>query len=163
MSKFLNLRMMNRQTFERIQKLYVAPAVERIYKVKQDELLGTYNKPVIFSGDGRADSSGPSVMYCTYSFCDEASCKILHTNTVMVQEASGKSPNMERIAFERGMDFLMSHVTIKKIVTDAHPQIGTLMKKTEKYSTVKHQWDVWHGSKNLTENVRAAAQQKNCQ
>ena len=101
--------------------------MDNFYKAEQEELLSSYKEPVIVSGDGRADSPGHSATYCTYSFCDETAKKILHTTTVMVQEASGKSPNMERIAFEHGMDFLLTHVTLDKIVTDAHPQIGAII------------------------------------
>lgn len=68
---------------------------------------------------------------------------------------------IERIGFERGMDFLMDRVSLDTIVTDAHPQIRAMM-KVEKYKNVKHQWDIWHGSKNLTKKVSATSQQRNC-
>lgn len=110
-SKFLNLRMISRSTFDRYQNLYVSPAVDKIYKEKQESLLCRYNEAVIVSGDGRSDSPGNSATYCTYSFCDEKKKKILHTTTVMTQEAGGKSPNMERIAFERGLDFVGAKLT----------------------------------------------------
>ena len=77
-------------------------------------------------------------------------------------EAAGKSPNMERIAFQRALDFLMTKLEVSKIVTDAHPQISATMKRTEKYKSIKHQFDIWHGSKNLGKKLSAASQQKNC-
>lgn len=52
---------------------------------------------------------------------------------------------------------------MKTVVTDSHPQIGAVMKRTEKFKDIKHQWDVWHGSKNLTKKITAASQQKACQ
>ncbi|XP_072170258.1 uncharacterized protein [Diadema setosum] len=162
MAKFMSLRMLSRTTFDRIQRLYIAPAVKKFYEHKQEELLATYDGPVVVSGDGRSDSPGHSSTFCTYSFCDEQTSRILHTNTVMMQEAAGKSPNMERIAFTRGLDFLMTRVEVESVVTDAHPQIAATMKRTAKYQSVKHQWDLWHGSKNLVKKLSAAAQQKNC-
>ena len=55
---------------------------------------------------------------------------ILQMNVVDVREASGKSNNMERIAFERGMDALLtSTIVLKEVVTDGHLEIGALMSK----------------------------------
>nr|XP_054775576.1 uncharacterized protein LOC129284134 [Lytechinus pictus] len=68
MSKFLELRMISSTTFNRIQKLYIAPAVQDFYCSRQEELLSSYNAPVVLSGDGRADSPGHSATFCTYSF-----------------------------------------------------------------------------------------------
>ena len=55
---------------------------------------------------------------------------ILQTNVVDVREAAGKSNNMERIGFERGMDMLLtSQIAIKEVVTDGHLEIAALMSK----------------------------------
>ena len=67
------------------------------------------------------------------------------------------------MGFEGGLDFLMSRITAEAIVADAHPQIGALMKQTDKYKDIKHQRDVWHGAKNLGKKINAAAQQNSCQ
>lgn len=162
MCHFFKLRMMTSPTFNRIKKLYMAPAVKEFYSTMQDELLASYKEPVVLSGDGRSDSPSHSATFCTYSFCDERTKKILHTNSVMVQEASGKSPNMERIAFERGLDFVAKKVKVATVVTDAHPQIRAMMKRTVKYEGIWHQWDVWHSSKNLIKETSVADQQKGC-
>ena len=42
---------------------------------------------------------------------------------------------------------------VDKLVTDAHPQIAATMKRTEAYQDIQHQWDIWHGSKNLVKNT----------
>jgi hypothetical protein len=54
---------------------------------------------------------------------------ILNMNIVDVREVEGrKSPNMERIGFERGLDeILTSKMVIKEVVTDGHLEIGALM------------------------------------
>ena len=55
---------------------------------------------------------------------------ILQMNIVDVREAAGKSPNMERIGFEREMDKLLtSAMCISEVVTDGHLEIGALMSK----------------------------------
>ena len=164
MAKFANLSFFSRTTFDNIQKLYNAPAINEHYGEKQDKLLASYDgRPVTLSGDGRSDSPGHSASFCTYSFCDEKTRQILHTTTVLVQEADGKSPNMERIGFERSLDYLRERVTVEGVVTDAHPQIASMFKNSKKYEAVKHHWDIWHGCKNLVKKVNAIAQQKKCE
>ncbi|XP_041457676.1 uncharacterized protein LOC121409949 [Lytechinus variegatus] len=164
MAKFTNLYFLSRTHFTNIQKLYVAPAINEFYAKKQEELFEMYRgRDVVLSGDGRADSPGYSASMMTYSFCDEEEKKILHTTTVLVQEAGGKSPNMERIGFERGLDYVKSKINVTCVVTDAHPQIAALMKRTKKYESIQHQWDIWHGCKNLMKKVSNVSQQKGCE
>lgn len=57
---------------------------------------------------------------------------ILQMNIVDVREAAGKSNNMERIGFERGMDMLLtSPMVVKEVVTDGNLEIAALMSKYE--------------------------------
>ena len=98
-------------------------------------------KDVLLSGDGRNDSPGHSAQYCTYSLADMNDHAILQMNILDEREAAGKSNNMERIAFERGMDTLLtSTMSIKEVVTDGRLEIGALMSKHNFYDciTVKH-------------------------
>ena len=88
------------------------------------------NKELVLSSDGN-DSPGHSAQYCTYTFAEmEIKC-ILELNIVDVREVEGrKSPNMERIGFERGLDKLIaSKMNVKEVVTDGHLEIGALMSK----------------------------------
>lgn len=82
--------------------------MELLTKVKDQEL--------ILSGDGRCDSPGKSAKYCTYSVMDTGSGYILHTKTVDKREVALQSPNMEKEAFVRSLDFLLSHITCKEII-----------------------------------------------
>jgi hypothetical protein len=54
---------------------------------------------------------------------------ILNMNIVDVRDVEGrKSPNMERIGFERWLDeILTSKMVIKEVVTDGHLEIGAVM------------------------------------
>ena len=50
----------------------------------------------MLAGDGKCDSPGSSVKFCTYSFMDTATTnKILHGETIDKQEVHLQSPNME--------------------------------------------------------------------
>ena len=77
------------------------------------------NKDVILSGDGRCDSPGKSAKYCTYSLMDIETGYILHSETVDKREVALQSPNMEKEAFVRSLQFLHTHISCKEIITDA--------------------------------------------
>ena len=84
---------------------------------------------ILLSLDGRNYSPGHCAQYCTYSFTDMETQTILNMNIVDVREVKGrKSPNMERIGFERGLDeILTSKMVIKEVVKDGQLEIDALM------------------------------------
>ena len=85
-------------------------------------------KEIILSGNGRNDSPGHSAQYCTYTLADTNDRAIVPVSVVDVTEAAGKSNNMERMGFERGMDVLLTSLMIvKEVVTDIHLEIAALM------------------------------------
>lgn len=148
-------------TFLRVQKLYVNPAVKAVWhNVQENELRKVKNKDVCLAGDGRTDSPGHCAQYCTYSFMDESTSKILHVEVVDVREVGGKSPNMEKLAFEKGLDFLMKEIKVTQIVTDGHTQIKALLKNCSMYDDVSHQIDIWHGAKNVVKKIAKVANTK---
>ncbi|XP_071852468.1 uncharacterized protein [Apostichopus japonicus] len=159
--KSMNLKCISKDTFFRVQKLYVAPAVEEMWEKMQETLFSSLkDKEVVVSGDARNDSPGHSAQYCTYTMMEESGGKVLHMEIVDVREAAGKSPNMEKIGFTRSMDFLMERINVKEVVTDGHIQIAALMRNCSKYEGIIHQNDVWPGSKSLTKMLTKAAKAK---
>ena len=79
---------------------------------------------MVLAGDGRCDSPGKSAKYCTYSFIDTNTDKIIHTKTIDKREVSLKSPNMEIKAFEQGIDFLTGRgLDVVEVVTDGSTSI----------------------------------------
>lgn len=131
MFKFCNIQYFSQTLFYQYQSLYIAPTVNDFWEQHKKELWDERaGKDIILSGDGRNDSPGHSAQYCTYSLADMNDHAILQMNIVDVREASGKSNNMERIGYERGMDKLLtSAMCIKEVVTDGHLEIGALMSK----------------------------------
>ena len=163
LARFCSLQFMSDSSFHRYQRLFIAPAVKKYWSdLQAEQLQQLQGEQVILAGDGRNDSPGHSSQYCTYSFADATSGQILHVEVVDVREAAGKSTNMERIGFERGMSFLMNKVDVKSVVTDAHPQIMALMKRCDRYTDIGHQIDIWHGGKNLTKKLTKVAADKSC-
>lgn len=134
MFNFCNLQYFSSTLFNQYQKLYIIPTINEFWEQHKQQLWSEKaGKDVILSGDGRNDSPGHSAQYCTYSLADMQDNAILQMNFVDVREASGKSNNMERIGFERGMDALHmeSPIIVKEVVTDGHLEIASVMSKCQ--------------------------------
>jgi hypothetical protein len=128
--RIMNLKYFSQSLFNQYQNLYIAPAVDKYWKSMKSSLWDEREgQDILLSSDGRSDSPGHCAQYCTYSFADMEAQTILNMNIVDVREVEGrKSPNMERIGFERGLDeILTSKMVIKEVVTDGHLEIGALM------------------------------------
>ena len=74
---------------------------------------------MIVAGDGRCDLPGKCAKFCTYSM-DVSAGKILHDETV---EVGLQTPNMEREALIRSLNFLVPQVKCTEIITDASTSI----------------------------------------
>ncbi|XP_070549165.1 uncharacterized protein [Ptychodera flava] len=161
--RFANIACISASTFLRVQKLYAAPAIQKYWEAMQLELTGSFHgQKVVLCGDGRNDSPGHSAQYLSYNVGDTSKQVILHTETVDVREVNGKSPNMERLGFDRSMDKLTGMLDIGEMITDAHTQIAAAMRHCEKYSEIKHSWDIWHGGKNIHKKILEASKQRAC-
>jgi hypothetical protein len=128
--KVMNMKFISKNLYNQYQNLFIAPVVQNYWEDMKKELWkGREGKDTILSSDGRNDSPGHCAQYCTYSFADMESQAILQMNIVDVREVEGrKSNNMERVAFEKGLDTLLqSTVVVKEIVTDGHLHIVALM------------------------------------
>ena len=131
MFNFCNLQYFSSTLFNQYQQLYIIPAINEFWQQHKEQVWNERaGKDTILSGDGRNDSPGHSAQYCTYTLADMQDKAILQMNVVDVREAAGKSNNMERIGFERGMDALLtSQIAVKEVVTDGHLEIAALMSK----------------------------------
>ena len=135
-------------------------------------MLSEYKgKSLVLCGDGRCDSPGKSAKYCTYSLMESESNKILHVETIDKREVNLKSPNMEREAFKRSMDYLISRgIKISEVVTDASPTVISTTgnynfsvityfifchskKSASAYPDIQHSLDVWHKSKKIKKGL----------
>ena len=80
------------------------------------------------TGDGRMDSPGHSAKYCTYTVMDQASKKIIGMEVVDKRECELNSGRMEAAAFQRVLaDIQNAEMLVSEFVTDAHPQIASIM------------------------------------
>lgn len=161
-AKFLKLYFPSNSKFTAIQRNYLVPTIDAFYKEQQQEIFeNLQGQSVIALGDGRNDSPGHSAQYCTYSMMDNESKKILSLITMDKRQTEKKSSNMEKACFVRAMEELAENgVVVSEVVTDAHLQIGAVMKN--RFPEIKHSHDIWHAAKNLGKKIVAAGQNKEC-
>ncbi|XP_007896577.1 uncharacterized protein LOC103181728 [Callorhinchus milii] len=158
--KFMRLGCISSSNFYKIQRLYGAPAVVQHWKTMQEKLFKKCDgENVVLCGDGTNDTAGRSAQYCTYTFRHHTRKHILNVDVVDVSEVGGKSTNMEKLGFQRSLDYLRTKLNVIEVTTDSNPQIATLMKK-EKYSGIFHSHDIWLGGKHIQKKVIKAAQKK---
>lgn len=105
------------------------------------------------------DSPGHNAQYCTYTFMENSTKQILCVITMDKRMTDRKSTNLEKACFVKGLQFLLQNdIQVIEVITDEHLQISALMKKD--YPQIKHSYDVWHGTKNLTKKLVAAGQER---
>ena len=156
MAKFLSLKVISSSTFYRIQKLYVAPSVDHWWINLRNLLFRLLEgRSIWLAEDGRNDSPGHSATYCVNSFMEIDSKFILHQELVDTREAALKSPNMERLGFEQGLDYIRTRKEVKVIgvVTDDHKSISCLLEKDDKYKEVTHQKDIYHKATKISKKL----------
>lgn len=84
--------------------------------------------PYYLAGDGRMDSPGHCAQFCTYTFMENSSKKILAISTLDKRETDKKSVNLEKAGFIRGLKEIQEQdLNVTEVVTDAHLQIGAVM------------------------------------
>ena len=69
MFKFAGIAFISNDTFNRVQKMYVVPAVEEYWDEMQHEMFSrlTTETEIHLVGDRRNDSPGYSSQFCTYT------------------------------------------------------------------------------------------------
>ncbi|XP_052684568.1 uncharacterized protein LOC128190849 [Crassostrea angulata] len=160
LAKFLKLPILSSSSFHRIQKTYLVPSIDRFWIQKQESTLREFqNTDIIVLGDGRMDSPGHCAQYCSYTFMEYTSKKILCITTMDKRSTDRKSTNLEKACFLRGMQFFKDKgIKVVEVVTDAHVQIASVMRKD--FPDIKHSFDVWHGTKNLGKKLTKISQEK---
>ena len=85
---------------------------------------------LLFVGDGRMDSPGHCAQYCSYTFMENESKKILCIITMDKRATENKSTLLEKACFLKGLQFLRrKQINVVEVITDAHTQIASLMSR----------------------------------
>ena len=157
----LNLQIVSKATFYKVQDKYVIPVVHNSWHNHQKQVLKDIKNqktPLNVAGDGRCDSPGHSAKYGTYSLMDESSGKVVDFSLVQVTEVSSSNA-MEYKGCKRSLKKLIKNkIPVRCLTTDHHVTITARMKSD--FPKIKHQYDVWHLSKSVTKKLTKKAKKK---
>ena len=159
----MNLKTISADTYATLRKRYVFPVIEKTWYEEQSTVLTTMTnqQEVVLCGDGRCDSPGHSAKYCTYTFMDALSEKVVDFKVVSCTQVSS-SNTMEIKGFKDALQTIEDNgIKVSTISTDRHPQIVKEMRvnNPEKH----HQFDPWHVAKGLSKKLAKAAKTKECE
>nr|XP_055049509.1 uncharacterized protein LOC129435004 isoform X2 [Misgurnus anguillicaudatus] len=157
--KFMSMGMVTESTFYRIQDAYCIEPVQEYWDKTRAEVIDRLRQKdhVVLLGDGRMDSPGHCAQFCTYTTIEQDSRDVVHIVSVDKRETNKNSVIMEKECFVRTMDALLPELSIKEVVTDAHPQITALLNPERgKYKAwgIQHSLDIWHAAKSLSKKLR---------
>ncbi|XP_041479210.1 uncharacterized protein LOC121426873 [Lytechinus variegatus] len=162
-AELLNLQFISHTTFNSIQNAALLPTINHFYEenissVKEE--VKNRNDKVVLCGDGRCDSPGYNAKYCTYTFIDMKSHKILDMSVVQVTEATS-SVAMEKIGCQRTLEkIIQDGIDVATVATDRHTGIRKMLR--ELYPYIIHQFDVWHLTKSIGKRLITKSKQKGC-
>ena len=160
MFKMINIIHFSSSRFFQVQKRFLFPTLNKIYKDSRKTLHESCITSSInhFSGDGRCDSPGYSAKYGTYSLMNASTNKIVDFQVVHVRTA-GNSSLMEKTGLRILLDkFKSLNISITSLTTDRHTQIRAMMR--DYYPHISHQFDVWHFAKSIKKRLSKLAKKK---
>ena len=160
----IGIRRIGKSRFNKMQSLYLFPAIHNIYKKFRGDIINDINEKdsaVDLSGDARCDSPGYSAKYSTYSLMDTVTNYILHFHVTHVSHV-GNSARMEKAGLVSVLKKVESmSVKVKSIVTDRHQGVTKYLREEKK--SIIHQFDIWHFTKNIKKALLKAAKKKDCE
>ncbi|XP_073716032.1 uncharacterized protein [Misgurnus anguillicaudatus] len=165
--QFMNMKIVDRATFFRVQDAYCVDTIREFWHDCRSTIIsGLKSKDsVVALADGRMDSPGFCAQFCTYTVMENDTKQIISVVNIDKRETKRISVNMEKEGFIRSFDKLRQEVKLTEICTDAHIQISALFNPSRgkyKDSGVHHTLDMWHGSKSLGKKIQSVGLKKGC-
>ncbi|KAM7311189.1 hypothetical protein ISCGN_008096 [Ixodes scapularis] len=142
----IGIAAVQKSQYFKIQSTFLFPAALKVWKAEQAQLVqGLQGKTLCLARVGRADSSGYSTKYGTYSLMEMNVKRIIHFELVQSTEVKSSS-HMEKEGLRRTSDNMLNQgLIVGTLVTDCHIGVKAMM-KTE-YPDTKHHFDPWHLAK----------------
>ena len=146
-----------------MREQYVFPVVKSTWEEEQAKVfsaLKSRESGAVLAGDGRCDSPGHCGKYCTYTFLDVESQKVVDFKVVCVKEVAN-SNQMEKKGFVDTLGHVEANgVNVAVISTDRHPQIKKEMRVN--HGEISHAFDPWHVAKSVSKKLSAASKKSGC-
>ena len=120
-ARLTNLKAIGKGTYFNLREQFLFPVVKSTWEDEQKTVLNelkTRESGVVLAGDGRCDSPGHSAKYCTYTFLDVESKKVVDFNVVAITEVTNSNP-MEKKGFLESLNNIeMEGIKVAMISTD---------------------------------------------
>ncbi|XP_033101507.1 uncharacterized protein LOC117104760 [Anneissia japonica] len=156
MCNVINLATIKKSSFYEIQRDILLPNIQKMYNAHIEDIHKAYEylpTKVTVAGDARHDSPGHSAEFGLYTIMDTINDVIISSKTVAVGEKD--VPNsywLENEGLKRCLKELKDcKIHIDTLVTDRHSSIAKTMR--EKYSDVRHEYDIWHLAKSIRKKL----------
>ncbi|XP_073467392.1 uncharacterized protein [Aquarana catesbeiana] len=158
----LGVSSISKSTHYKNQSKFIFPAIDYHWQKERESVFQHLDRNVVtLAGDGQCDPPGFNAKYCTYTFLELKTNRIVDFQVERL-EAGISSVALEKQAFNTVLDrILADHLNVKVIATDGHVGIRKSIK--ENYVGIKHQFDVWHFAKSIGNKLRRASRRKNCE
>lgn len=155
----INLKFISDSVYYQLRRDFIFPVVRKRWSYERKQMIKLLQSRdlIILVGDGRCDSPGHSAKYCTYTFIETATSKVVDTIIIPVTEVKNSNA-MEKEGFIRLLNNLQKEgLKIDIISTDKHTQIRKLMRVDPTFKNIKHQFDPWHIAKGICKKLNKAA------
>ncbi|XP_073467276.1 uncharacterized protein [Aquarana catesbeiana] len=161
--KLLGMVSISKTTFYEHQKKYLFPAIDYHWKLNQQNIISQLSGQVVcLSGDGQCDSSGYNAKYCTYSFMEAETQKIVGFGLQQHTPGSSSVQASEGKAFVKGLNEIKQKgLNVRIVCTDRHVTIRKIIR--EKYPKILHRYGVQHMTKSIGAKINAASKKKGCE
>ena len=163
LSKLINLKFIAKGTYFKIREQYIFPVVRTTWQQQQQEIFSELKDReggAVLAGDGRCDSPGHCAKYCTYTFLDVTSQKVIDFNVVSVSQVANSNQMKKKGFVDTLANIEANDIEVKLISTDRHTQIKKEMRVN--HANIDHQLDPWHLAKTVSKKLSAASKKSGC-
>ncbi|XP_040191633.1 uncharacterized protein LOC120924691 isoform X1 [Rana temporaria] len=156
----LGLCGISQTTYYKNQNYYLFPIINHHWCEERKDVISIIGtRTVALAGDGQCDSPGSSAKYCTYTFLDMDTDKIIDFQVEPIKTGAS-STSLEKIAFEKALQRLKDdNLKIKIVATDRHGGIRKMIK--EQHNEIRHEFHVWHFAKSIGNKLHQASKRRN--
>ena len=127
--KFLDLSMVSRSTYMRLQKLYVIPEIKSFWEEMRSGIWQILAKhSVILGGDERKETSSCNLRYCTSILMEQYLDVIVDMNVFEMRENERTSKEMQAFGLKGLLEEIVGKIIKSEIIGDASTSVLALLK-----------------------------------
>ncbi|XP_075688033.1 uncharacterized protein LOC142656917 [Rhinoderma darwinii] len=161
MFTFMGLPFVSPSRYSVLQRKYMFPIID-FYWFKEQQRSQSYLRghPVSLVGDGRFGSFGHNGKYCTYTFLESTTKRILDFHIGQSTRLTS-AMTLEKFAYKNSLDSLLDEgFSIETVSTDKRVALHNFME--ERYEDISYKYDLWKYCKRFRKKLMAASLKSGC-